>query len=108
MTPARKSPLLGKWRIAEMGLWDTDFVGMLEPAYIAFDATEGGEFVFGAVHGDLDCRYRPDGVRFTWEGFDEMDPASGAGSAELEPDGSLTGEIRIHLGDESTSKARRW
>ena len=28
-----------------------------------------------------------------------MDPASGAGSAELEPDGSLTGEIRFHLGD---------
>ncbi len=106
--PARKSALLGKWRIVGMELWDTGFVDMLEPAYIAFDAKGGGEFVFGAVRGDLDRRYGPDGVRFTWEGFDEMDPASGAGSAKLAPDGSLTGEIRFHGGDESTFKARRW
>ena len=43
--PARKSALLGKWRIVGMELWDTDFVDMLEPAYIAFDAKGGGEFV---------------------------------------------------------------
>ena len=106
--PTRRSPLLGKWRIVEMEMWDTELVGMLEPAYITFEAKGGGEFVFGAVRGDLDCRYGSDGVRFTWEGFDEMDPASGAGSATLEPDGSLTGEIRFHRGDESTFKARRW
>ena len=34
--PARKSALLGKWRIVGMELWDTDFVDMLEPAYITF------------------------------------------------------------------------
>ena len=73
--PSRKNPLLGRWRITEMELWDTDFVDMLEPAYITFEAKGGGEFVFGAVRRDLDCRYGPDGVRFTWEGFDEMDPA---------------------------------
>ena len=106
--PSRKSPLLGKWRIVEMEMWDTELVGMLEPAYITFEAKGGGEFVFGAVRGDLDRRYGPDGVRFTWGGFDEMDPASGAGSAELAPDGSPTGEIRFHGGDESTFKARRW
>ncbi len=105
--PTRKSALLGKWRIVEMELWDTEFVDMLEPAYITFEVKGGGEFVFGAVRGDLDCRYGPDGVRFTWEGFDEMDPAFGAGSARLAPDGSLTGEIRFHRGDESTFKARR-
>ena len=106
--PTRRSPLLGKWRIVETEMWDTEFVDMLEPAYITFEAKGGGEFVFGAVRGDLDCRYGSDGVRFTWEGFDEMDPASGAGSATLEPDGPLTGEIRFHRGDESTFKARRW
>jgi hypothetical protein len=106
--PTRKRPFLGKWRITEMAQWDTEFVDMLEPAYITFEANGGGEFVFGAVHGDLDCRYGPDGVRFTGEGFDEMDPAFGAGSAKLAPDGSLTGEIRFHRGDESTFKARRW
>ena len=59
--PSRKNPLLGRWRITEMELWDTDFVDMLEPAYITFEAKGGGEFVFGAVRGDLDCRYGPDG-----------------------------------------------
>src|SRR3712207_8957792 len=49
--PARKSPLLGKWRIVEIELWDTEFVDMLEPADTAFEAKGGGEFVFGAVHG---------------------------------------------------------
>ena len=56
--PARRSSLLGKWRITEMELWDTDFVDMLEPAYITFEAKGGGEFVFGAVHDDLNCRIR--------------------------------------------------
>jgi hypothetical protein len=107
MMPPRKSPLLGRRRITQMELWDTDFVVILEPAYITFEAKGGGEFVFGAVRGDLDCRYGPDGVRFTWEGFDEMDPALGAGCAKLAPDASLTGEIRFHRGDESTFKARR-
>ena len=106
--PTRRGPVFGKWRIVEMEMWDTEFVDMLEPAYIAFEAKGGGEFVFGAVRGDLDCRYGSDGVRFTWEGFDEMDPASGAGSATLDPGGSLTGEIRFPRGDESTFKARRW
>jgi hypothetical protein len=78
--PGRKSAPIGKWRIVGTALWDADFLDMLEPAYIAFDANGGGEFVFGAVHGDLDCRYGPDGVRFTWQGFDGMDPVSGAGS----------------------------
>jgi hypothetical protein len=81
--PTRKNPALGKWRITEMELWDAEFVDMLELAYITFEAKGGGEFVFGAVRGDLDCRYGPDGVRFTWEGYDEMDPAFGAGSAKL-------------------------
>src|SRR5829696_1677640 len=105
--PGRKSPLLGKWRIVEMELWDAAFLDLVEPAYIALDAEGGGEFVFGAVRGDLDCRYGRDGVSFTWQGFDEMDPVCGAGSAKLDETGTLTGELRFHLGDESTFKARQ-
>ena len=45
--PSRKSPLLGRWRITGMELWDPDFVDMLEPAYITFEAKGGGEFAFG-------------------------------------------------------------
>jgi hypothetical protein len=106
--PAHDHPLLGKWRIVEMELWDADFVDLVEPAFIAFDRQGRGEFVFGAVHGSLDCRYGRDSVDFTWQGFDEMDPVCGDGDAELEEDGSLVGEIRYHDGDESAFKARRW
>src|SRR5436309_1424945 len=56
LMPSRKNPLLGRWRITEMELWDTDFVDMLEPAYITFEATGGGEFVFGAVRGGWPCK----------------------------------------------------
>ena len=88
-----------------MELWDSDFLDLVEPAYIRFDAQGRGEFVFGAVQGSLHCRYGPASVRFTWQGSDEMDPASGAGDAELDEDGLLTGEIRFHDGDDSTFKA---
>ena len=37
-----------------------------------------------------------------------MDPACGAGDAELDKEGLLTGEIRFHDGDNSRFKARRW
>ena len=106
--PARDHPLLGKWRIVEMELWDSDFLDLVEPAYISFEAQGHGEFVFGAVQAGLHCRYGQDSVHFTWQGFDEMDPASGSGDASIEEDGSITGEIRIHDGDDSTFKARRW
>ena len=101
-------PLSGKWRIAEMALWDKDFLDMMEPAYIAFDSKAGGEFAFGCVTGSLHCRKTPSGVDFTWEGNDEMDQASGDGWAKVLKDGTLKGEIRFHNGDDSTFKARRW
>ncbi len=37
-----------------------------------------------------------------------MDQTCGDGDAELEADGTLTGEIRFHRGDESAFTARRW
>ena len=106
--PAPDHPVVGKWRIVEMELWDTSFVDLLEPAYIAFDQRRRGEFVFGAVHASLDCRYGSDSVDFTGEGFDEMDPASGDGEATLDESGLLVGEIRFHNGDDSGFNARRW
>jgi hypothetical protein len=108
MTRAARKTLIGKWRIVEMELWDTDYLDLVEPAYIRFERGGSGEFVFGVVTGSLDCDYTSESVEFTWQGHDEMDEASGDGWAELEDDGNLTGEIKFHLGDESTFKARRW
>jgi hypothetical protein len=108
MAGTSKHPLAGRWRITEMELWEADFLDLVQPAFISFDGEGSGEFAFGAVRAGLDCWYGGQSVDFTWEGFDELDPVRGYGDAELEEDGSLTGEIRYHFGDESTFRARRW
>lgn len=108
MTKIGNHPLIGKWRITGMELWDAEFIDMLEPGYFRFDADGGGQFVFGAVQGGLDCRHAQASLRFTWAGIDEMDEASGDGEAQLADDATLTGAIRFHLGDESSFTARRW
>lgn len=48
-------PLLGRWRITSMELWDAAFIDLLGSGYIQFDADGGGEIVFGAVQGETAC-----------------------------------------------------
>ncbi len=98
-------PIEGRWRISEMELWDQDAIDLIGPGYIYFDATnQSSTFQFIAVEGWLDCRFAErDGVpavEFSWEGNDELDPASGRGWAVLEGD-VLKGRIFIHRGDDS-------
>lgn len=99
--------MIGKWRIVEMPDYEADFPDMMGPAYILFGPT-GGEFAFGCVTGSIPGATGGDAVEFTWDGNDEMDEACGDGWAELQPDGSLKGEIRFHSGDEATFTARPW
>ena len=80
---------------------------MMEPAYILFEATRG-EFAFGCVTDGFAAGGDHDAAAFDWDGNDEMDEAQGDGCAELQADGSLTGEICFHGGDEITFTARRW
>ena len=108
MSRNTKSALIGKWRIVEMELWDTDYLDLIEPAYIRFDPRGAGEFVFGTVTGGLDYSHIGEGADFTWQGNAEMDEASGSGWTKLNDDGSLGGEIKFHLGDRSAFKARKW
>jgi hypothetical protein len=108
MSRGAASPLIGRWRITKMALWDKDFLDMVEPAYILFQADGRGEFKFGCVVGGIDCTLYADAAEFTWEGHDEMDEASGDGWAELDDNDTIHGEITFHRGDESTFKARRW
>lgn len=101
-------PLLGKWRITSMELWDAAFIDLLGPGYIRFDADGGGAFAFGAVQGEIDGHPCGESIHFTLEGSDEMDQTCGDGDAQLEADGTITGEIRFHRGDESAFTAHRW
>ncbi len=61
-----------------------------------------------AVQGGIDGHPCGQSIHFTWEGNDEMGPACGDGDAQLKEDGTLTGEIRFHRGDESSFTAQRW
>ena len=71
-----------------------------------------GEFAFGCVTGAFaggaGRQAERAAVAFDWNGNDEGDAICGSGSAELQADGSLQGEIRIRRGDEIPFIARRW
>ena len=98
----------GRWRIVQMPDYDADYPDMMEPAYLLFEDDGSGEFAFGCVTGGIWGAADADAVDFSWQGNDEMDDASGDGWAELQPDGSLNGEICFHRGDEVAFVARPW
>lgn len=101
--------LLGKWRIVAMPDYEDDYPDMVEPAYILF-TPKGGEFAFGCVTGQIFGGTGPDtnGLDFAWAGNDEMDEASGTGSAVLQADGTLEAEVSFNGGDDIAFTARRW
>ena len=105
-----RAPFEGRWHIVSMSQWDEDFINAEEQGYIEFNAGGEGEFHFGYVHGNMDCRETTrDGqpaVEWSWEGNDEMDEASGRGWAVLRGD-ELHGLIAFHQADESDFVARR-
>ena len=96
----------GRWRIVEMEVWDREAIDLLGPASIEIGPDNEGSFRFIAVEASMDVRQSDRdglrGVEFTWEGHDEGDPTSGRGWAAAAPDGTLTGRIFIHLGDDSS------
>jgi hypothetical protein len=101
----------GRWRIVEMELWHREAIELLGPALIEIGPGHEGTFRFIAVEGSMDVRAvdgegHP-GIEFTWEGTDEGDAASGWGWATLSSDGSLSGRIFFHLGDDSGFRAVR-
>jgi len=100
--------VLGKWRITEMPDYVEGYPDMVEPAFILFEAHGPGEFTFGCVTGQIFGGADSDVVEFHWTGNDEMDEAQGDGRAEIQPDGSLKGQIGFHGGDEANFIARRW
>ena len=106
-----KNEYLGRWRIVDMEMWDKSFIDMEVPGYIQFEDNNSGEFQFGLVRGDMDCRIVPFGdserLEFSWDGSDEMDPVSGRGWAQINEDGRLEGMIYFHEGDDSGFTAER-
>jgi hypothetical protein len=79
-------------------------ISICSSPFIRFGA-EDGAFMFGAVKGWLDLRYGTHYgsacVEFSWEGFNDADPASGRGWAMLGTAGRLVGDLFIHNSDSS-------
>lgn len=105
-----KKAFVGRFRIVETEMWGKDYLDMDVPAYMRIKRDGSGEFQFGLVSGNMDCReVKRDGkpaIEFSWEGYDEMDRASGRGWAILEGN-KLTGRLYFHMGDDSGFVARR-
>jgi hypothetical protein len=105
-----KSPFAGRWRITSMEQWDQDYIDEEEEGYFEFDGKGGGEFHFGYVHGNMNCRPTTregePAIEWTWDGNDEMDPAQGMGWAVIKGD-ELHGKIYFHQGDDSEFVAKR-
>ena len=109
--PTNQSKILGRWRITEMEQWDAGYLNMEVEAFIEFGGDGIGSFQFGLVQGQVDYertgKSGKEEVEWTWEGMDEMDPVSGRGRAELQPDGRLQGRFFFHGGDSSDFTAKR-
>lgn len=101
---------VGRWQIVEMEAWDQEYVNMEVPGHFTFRKDGSGRFQFGLVQGEMDCRLEITGgnarIAFSWEGQEELDPASGRGWAVIE-DGELKGRIFFHQGDDSAFRASR-
>jgi hypothetical protein len=94
--------LRGRWRVIETPGYDMAGAG----SYIGFDQN-GGEFALDCLTGSFYGSCEGDGVAFEWDGNDEMNETSGSGWAELQPDGSLEGEITLQNGDDIPFTAHR-
>jgi hypothetical protein len=109
--PRAKHPFVGTWHITEMEMWDADYMHMERQAYVEIEPGDHGSFQFGLVCGELHGYLEEEGptqrFAFTWEGNDEMDPASGSGWMRLETEDTAAGRIAIHRGDHSRFTARR-
>jgi hypothetical protein len=92
----------GRWRV--VGTPEHDMAG--PGSYILF-AENSGEFASGCLTGVIHGRCEGDAVEFTWDGNDEIEPASGHGWAEILDDGSLEGDICLEGGDDIPFIARR-
>lgn len=92
----------GKWRVVATPNYDMAGPG----SYLLF-AEHGGEFALDCLTGSIHGRCEGDAIEFTWDGSDEMEPATGHGWAEKTDDGSLKGEISLEGGDDIPFIARR-
>ena len=103
---ASDNPVVGRWRIVEADLWDREYLDLCSPAILRGSGQRRWRDRLRGHAGQPRFDYGPDEIGFTWVGF-EMTEVSGAGSAELQDDGSLQIGFEYHLGDDAVLRAVR-
>ena len=53
--PKPKSPTTGRWRIVSMSAWEDEYLDEEVQAFIEFEETGHGSFLFGYIRGLMDC-----------------------------------------------------
>ena len=108
---SQANPINGIYEITHMDQWAQDFVDIEVPGFIRIDPHGQGEFQFGYVHGEMTVMFTErngkTAAEWTWQGNDEMDPASGRGWSVLQAEGRLEGEIVFLDGDSSGFSAEQ-
>ena len=104
------APFQGRWRIAEMDLWDNETIDLVEPAFLEIEGEEG-EMRFIAVQAWLDIRYdaRAGGpvAEFSWEASTRATNAPAAAGSPWEPPAaSLATSTSIWATTQASSASR--
>jgi hypothetical protein len=96
----------GTYEIVAIDQWDKEDIDLVETGYIRISRMRG-QLHFICVDGQMDIRKdNAGGYKFSWDGNDECDAASGFGEFVCNGD-TLTGRIYIHDSDDSTFVAKK-
>lgn len=103
------SEFAGRWRIQWMETWSQEYVDKDEPGYFEFDDQGLGSFLFGTIHGVMDCRVAEDEplLEFSWLGDVEGNQLFGRGYFRLVNPAEGEGVLFIHTGGKSGVSIRR-
>jgi|SRR3989338_1064348 len=109
----KNSDFIGIWNIYEMEEWGEDYFNEESQAFIKINKDKTGNFHFGYVNAEMDCRIikrdKETLLEFTFDGSDEMDPCQGRGWIKFKENNfkTIEGELFFHMGDSSIFLARR-
>ena len=109
MAKRKATPIEGRWNIVSLTAWDVEETVEELQLIIRFERSDAGQFQFGCVYGEMDCRLTErDGkpaAEFSWEGHDEDEQVFGRGWAVVDGD-ELGRMIFFHMSDESEFRAK--